>query len=241
MWNCNLSNPSTDNLKSSAPQIRLHNILCELKLLKIKETKSSFVTPKIVQLFSQNNCQNLQCPVLPVHVLSCSYTSRFLSAFLVLLKSEHLQVGELIVKFLALISGRHRHCGSTAAWDRVAEEHNVRRHNGAEQYTMFPCTEHKQLIWRRRQMVVSEQVIDWTRLAVRFPCVVEARTENKWSTRVEDDVVHDWQATVPVFPCGTSRFVFVIALFLRAQWHSVCLCILCSACVRAVNQNQMSS
>lgn len=63
--------------------------------------------------------------------------------------------------------GCHHHSGSTATWNRVAAVHNVRQHNGAEQDTMFPCTEPKQLIWRRRQMVVSKQVIDWTRLAIR--------------------------------------------------------------------------
>lgn len=117
---------------------------------------------------------------------------------------------------LAGISGWHHHSGGTATCNHDSVEHNVRQHNAEEQDTMFPHTEPRQLIWQCRQMAVSEQVIDWTRLII-IPSGCSAnqpQTANKSTFLVVDDVVQDCQTT-PVFPCGASRFDCVLWIKIR--------------------------
>ncbi len=151
----------------------------------------------------------------------CVAAQRFLSAFSCVWKITNTHrdtAGGAHCWVLAGISGRLHHSGSTATWMLVAVEQNVKQHNEAEQDTMSSCTEPEQLMWRRRQMVVSKQMIDWTRLASSFPRVVQLRMENKWSTCIVDDVLRNCSGTVRAFPGDTSCSVFVIlsTLFLRA-------------------------
>lgn len=71
-----------------------------------------------------------------------------------------------------------------------------RRQNGRTRRSL--CTEPKQSKWQRRQMVVSDPVIDWTRL------VLFSQTGNKWHIQVADAV------PAYLFPSRLSDSVFSV-------------------------------
>lgn len=64
------------------------------------------------------------------------------------------------------------------------------------------CTEPRQLKWRHRQVAVSDQVIDWTRLGLF------SQTGNKWCIQVADAVL------AHPFPSRHSYLVFSVAKLL---------------------------
>lgn len=79
---------------------------------------------------------------------------------------------ELIVKVLAVISGS----------SNLEPRGSRRRQRQNRRTRRLLCTEPEQLKWQHRQMAVSDQVIDWTRL------VLFSQTGNKWHIQVADVV-----------------------------------------------------
>ena len=139
---------------------------CFLEIIAF--TALSFLFIFLLGVDKSTNLTPRSCSVIPVSISDASEQWTPARAHTHTHTHTHtLSAGGAYYEVLASISGRHHHSGSTSTWSRVAVEHNVRQHNGAEQDTMFPRAEPKQLIWRRRQMAVSKQVIDWTRLAIR--------------------------------------------------------------------------